>query len=544
MILIKRLLFIAVINIAGLSAYSTNYYFFVQFANKKGTSYSLTSPSQYLSARSIARREAFGIAIDSTDLPVNQSYVDQLIGKGMNVLCRSKWFNGATVSMSDSSIMKSVRALPFVKKVQYTGKSSSALSVPQRAKSVANDINYGTAANQINQLKLSTLHNAGFKGENIMIGVLDAGFYNADVNPGMDSLRLQGRLLGTKNIPAPGVSVFTEDSHGANVLSIMSGNLPASYVGAAPEASYWLIRTEYAATENLMETDFWDAGIEFADSVGVDVVNSSLGYTTFDDATMNFTYADMNGKVSRASIAAGLASAKGIIVCNSAGNEGSSYDTWHYIGSPADADGIVTVGAVDVNGISSSFSSWGPTSDGRIKPEICAVGSATALINTGGVADAGSGTSYSCPLITGAMACFLQYVKATKPSVSVPEILSMVFRTGSHYSSPTDQQGYGIPDFGLAMSNLVTFDVKEIAHWDNAKIILDRNYRLLNISLSQLSAASNSEVSIYSVTGRVMMMQHLSGLLTLISLQNVPAGVYLIRLKINNKIQTGKFILN
>ena len=293
----------------------TSYYFYVQFANKNNSPYSLSNLSEFLSARAISRRTTFSVTCDSTDLPVNPSYIQQVENLGVHVHSKSKWMNGATVLLTDSSKMSLVRALPFVKRVQYTGKIDVDSPVsPRRSKNETTTSEYGSATTQINQLNGKYLHNLGFRGKDIVIGVIDAGFTNVNVNSAFDSLRIQGRLLGTKDIINPNSNIYAEDTHGAMVLSTMTGNLAGQFLGTAPDASYWLIRTEYGPTEYLVETDFWCSGIEFADSVGVDVVNSSLGYSTFDDTKMNFSYADMNGKVSRASIAANLASKKGIIV--------------------------------------------------------------------------------------------------------------------------------------------------------------------------------------------------------------------------------------
>ena len=358
---------------------TTGYYFYVQFANKNNSPYSLTKPQEYLSARAIERRAQRAPGIDSTDLPITPAYLSQIESLGIHVHNRSKWMNGATVLLTDSSKMSLVRALSFVKWVKYTGKIRlAATSSSKRTKVVENSDSYGSAAAQINQMSGKYLHDLGYRGKGVVVGVLDAGFLDVNRNPAFDSLNLQGRLLGTKDFVNPNSNIYAEDSHGAAVMSILAGNLPGSFIGTAPDASFWLIRTEYTPTEYLVETDFWCSGIEFADSVGVDVVNSSLGYTKFDDPVMDYTYADMNGEVSRASRCAALAAKKGIIVCSSAGNEGNK--AWHYIGAPADAKGIVTVGGVNYSGVSSVFSSYGPSSDSRIKPEVCTLGTSAALI--------------------------------------------------------------------------------------------------------------------------------------------------------------------
>ena len=310
-------LFVAICSIKT----QTSYYFYVQFANKKNTPFTLSNPSAYLSARAIARRTSFGVICDSTDLPVNHSYIQQVENLGIHVHSASKWMNGATVLISDSSFSKYtfnpvknkidtaiihvpdsgqlriLKSLQYVKFIEYTGKLVGPMLSPKQKLNAKSSFTYGTAAGQINQLNGAYLHNQGFRGKGIHVGVIDAGFTNVNVNRCFDSLRLQGRLLGTKDIINPTSNIYAEDNHGAEVLSSMTGNIAGQYLGTAPDASYWLIRSEYSPTEYKVETDFWCSAIEFADSVGVDIATSSLGYSTFDDTNMNFTYADMNGTV-------------------------------------------------------------------------------------------------------------------------------------------------------------------------------------------------------------------------------------------------------
>lgn len=535
--LLSLFLFISVPVFSVTSA--TSYYFYIQFANKNNSPYSLSNPSEFLSARAISRRASFNIHCDSTDLPVNPSYITQISNLGINTHSRSKWLNGITVLLPDSSIMSQVRALPFVKWARYTGKIDEASTVKSRAKFESDVLSYGNAATQINQLNGTYLHNLGYTGKDILIGVLDAGFLNVNVNPVFDSLRLQGRLLGTKDMAEPGSDVFSHDAHGANVLSIMTGNLPSQYLGTAPHASFWLIRTEYGPTEYLVETDFWVSGIEYADSVGVDVVNSSLGYTVFDDSLMNFTYNDLDGTVSRASRAATLAATKGIIVCNSAGNEGNK--TWKYIGSPADADGIVTVGSVTSTGVASVFSSYGPSSDGRVKPEICGMGSSTVLINASGASATGNGTSYSSPVIAGMMACFLQCAKAQVTTYSIPEILQSVFRSGNLYDSPTEQSGYGIPDFQKALANLTVLNTVKNAGYENLKVVYNSENKIINLVLNEISTETRY-VRIYSATGNLLISKPIETNQLSLPVTSLSSGIYFVHV-VGNKFSGSQKII-
>lgn len=526
---------------ASIQTAKASYFFFVQFSDKNNSPYSLSNPSEFLSERAIARRQYFSCAYDSTDLPINPSYLSQVQNLGVPVYCRSKWMNGATVLVSDSSIMSQVRVLPFVKWVQYTGIKDDAAAIQANKIPAQINTDYGTATTQIDQLNGKYLHNLGYRGKGIYIGVIDDGFNSVDTNPAFDSLRLQGRLLGTKDFVNPTSNIYAEDAHGTKVLSTMAGNLPNLYLGTAPDASYWLIRTENAPTEYLVEPDFWTSGIEFADSVGIDVVNSSLGYTTFSDTTMNFKYADMNGKVSRASRAATLASQKGIIICNSAGNEGGK--AWKYIGTPADADGIITVGSVTSTGTPASTSSFGPSSDGRVKPEICARGYIAALIGITGTTTTGSGTSYASPIMAGMMACFLQDIKSTHPSYNLKTLLNAIFESGTLFNNPTAQMGYGIPNFQTALANLPLYNGIKLAETKDILLTFDNKNKALHIQLSDEQSSTGKSVRIYSMMGHLMTSQSLSAQETVIHNNNFTAGIYAVCILENGKTNTYKVII-
>jgi len=525
---------------AGIRA-QVSYYFYVQFTDKNNSQYSLSKPLEFLSERAVARRTSFGLSCDSTDLPVNPSYIKQIKDLSIPVHCQSKWMNGATVLLPDSGMMSQVRRLPFVKFVEYSGKLTGPVQAPKGKYKIKTTFDYGIAAGQINQLNGTTLHNEGYRGKGIQIGVIDAGFMSVNTNTAFDSLRLQGRLLGTKDIINPNSDIYSEDSHGAMVLSTMAGNVPGQFLGTAPDASFWLIRTEYVPTEYKVEPDFWCSGIEFADSVGVDIATSSLGYSTFDDPSMNFTYADMNGKVCRASRAANLASKKGIIVTVATGNEGEK--TWHYISSPSDADGIITVGAVTSDGTPSYFSSFGPSSDGRVKPEVCATGSFSAIISSAGTPSNGDGTSFATPIMAGMMACLLQRYKAIDALTDVPTILNSVFKSGSLYNNPTDQMGYGIPDFVQAEKNLKTFDSIRQIEKENFVLSYNPTLKTITVRFTESNFPKNSTVSIYSMTGSLLLNQPLTETSTVLQSGKFQTGVYAVSVSENGKTNTVKVVV-
>jgi hypothetical protein len=305
-------------------------------------------------------------------------------------------------------------------------------------------LNYGGSFNQIDMIGGVCLDNNGFRGQGMVIAVLDGGFRNVDVMLAFDSLRMNNHILGTYDFVEGDNSVYEDDSHGSYVLSCMGANLPGDLIGTAPEADYWLLRSEDATSEYIVEEYFWAAAAEFADSVGADLINSSLGYTTFDDFTQDHSYADMDGNTTPGSRAADVAASRGILVCNSAGNSGSS--PWTFIGAPADADSILAIGAVDGSGNYASFSSHGPSADGQVKPAVVAKGEGTTLAGLSGGTFTGNGTSFSSPVLCGMAACLWQ----AHPSFSNMQIMSQIIQSASQYASPDTYLGYGIPDFCAA----------------------------------------------------------------------------------------------
>ncbi|MBC7850919.1 MAG: S8 family serine peptidase, partial [Chitinophagaceae bacterium] len=421
---------VALFFCASASAQYTRYV--VQLTDKKGTTGTLAAPSSYLSSKAIDRRIKQKILIDSTDLPISIIYLDS-IRKVANVtiLNKSKWLNQVLIRTSDPTAIATINSFSFVKKVGgiasaarltddevVNEKFNTKLQPVQqtvlsgafgaRGTDGAQILDYGNSFNQIHLHEGEFLHNLGFTGKGITIAILDAGFFGYKTNVAMDSVRLQSRILGEWDYVMNEQSVNEDNSHGLFCLSIIAANKPGEIVGSAPHASFYLFRTEDVATEFPVEEQNWVAAAEYADSVGVDMITSSLGYSDFDDPTFNHSYAQRNGNTSIVTIGADLAARKGIIVTNSAGNSGNASGEGKYISCPADGDSVFTVGATTVTGAIAGFSSWGPNSAGKIKPNIVSVGQGTVLANTSGNASAGNGTSFSNPLACGLIACLWQ----------------------------------------------------------------------------------------------------------------------------------------
>lgn len=429
--------------------------YWVQFKDKVGTPYTIDHPEAFLSPKAIERREQFRIPITEQDLPVTPSYIQKVLSldSGMVLLTRSKWLNGITVYSEKEQIIDEIRKLDFVQFVERTipMKEPEVLNSdiyhfynpesPIMEPTIPNDIDYGLSYGQLKINNIHWLHRMGYNGSGIRMMLLDGGFHNIDTIRHFEFLRQQNRLQGARHFAVPQANPFRSGSHGTMVLSCIASYIPGELVGSAPGVTVWLLQTEDGRSEHKVEEDNWVAGVEFADSIGCQVINSSLGYTKFDDSTQVRTYQDLNGKVSRASIAASFVASKGMILCNSAGNEGAK--EWRFIGCPADAPDIITVGGVNVHGKRASFSSYGPTADGRIKPDAVAVGRETYVANPRGVSLRGDGTSFSSPLMSGMIACLWQAF----PYKNAFEIMDAVRKSGDRAAAPDSSLGYGITDF-------------------------------------------------------------------------------------------------
>ena len=436
--------------------------FFLQFANKAGSDVVCLSPT------AIDMRQERGISIDSLDYAVSPIYLDSIEALGAKVLHTSRWMNGATVE-ANNEVIRAIKKCTFVDTIYTTRNEaiedgfSSKVQKFRDSDVTPTPLNASTSEPQLSQLNLLPLHQAGYKGKGIRIGVADGGFYNADT---LEALPRE-QWLGYADFTDDKNNIFgTTGNHGSLCLTAIVGK-SADYQGAATEAEYFLFRTEEHSTESPKEIDNWIAAIEMADSLGLHIVSTSLGYTTFDNQEMNFTYADMDSRTSRGAQAATIAARKGMLLVVAMGNDGDK--AWHYLSTPADADSILSVGAVDVAGEIAVFSSYGPSADGRVKPEVCAVGSRTALINpANNETKNGNGTSFACPLIAGMAASLWSAV----PKASNMEIREQIIRSADRYTTPHEQYGYGVPNAWEAYNAFMSADMQSIRVTSTAKKLL------------------------------------------------------------------------
>lgn len=434
--------------------------YIIQFKDKATTPYTYNNPEAFLSPRAIERRTRYSIAIDSTDLPVTPRYLDSIQSAGsVTILNVSKWLNQVSIQTTDAAALAKIRTFPFVEtaapiasRKAEGGKGIQSVRFKNKAskkkvfRQTADAFDYGSSLPQIAIHNGQFLHNIGLRGQGMVIGMLDAGFYRYNTLRAFDSINQNGQVLGTYDFVAKETSVSEDHSHGMQCLSVIAANIPSQFVGTAPKAGFYLFRTEDAATEYPIEEHNWVCGAERVDSSGGDVISSSLGYSNgMSDPQFDHSYAQMNGNTTIAARGADMAAKKGILVVNAAGNQGS--EAFKYIATPADADSVLAVGAVNTNGQPGGFSSYGPSSDGQVKPDVASVGVATVVQTSSNTIGTNNGTSFACPNMVGLATCLWQGF----PEVANMQIIRALRQSGSQYTAPDDRIGYGIPDMKKAV---------------------------------------------------------------------------------------------
>ena len=545
------LLLLVLFAMIGVRAQVAPSIYWVQFTDKNDSPYSIDNPEAYLSQRALERRARLGIAIDEYDIPVNPQYLQGVADCGAQLLNPTKWLNGVTVYTNSQAVVDAINALPYVQTVRECLNNPEAQRDKERWMAdemqptsnrsvVAKDF-YGGAHDQVYQLRVNELHDMGFDGTGVVIAVLDGGFTGTDIQPCFDNMREEGRLLGVRDFVFGSTSVYSQSAHGTSCLSTIGAYDPNNMVGTAPKASFYLIHTEDGEGENIVEEYNWVSGAEYADSLGVDICTTSLGYIDFDMPQWDHPIEHFDGHTAPMTIGAEIAVSRGIICTNSAGNEYGGYCT---LGIPADAEHILTVGAVDSYGNRADFSSVGPTYDGRIKPDVMAMGQDTYVAsgNPGGWWGNyynGSGTSFSNPVLAGAVACLRQ----ARPEASVQEICDAVRMAGNRANNPDNEYGYGIPDFVAAL-DLVPLHVDTFTEQNE---IIDVYPNPTNGEVHfRMKEGYKAEINVFDAMGRRLTSYHFNGLnhTSLEHFMNgLNNGVYFIKAESELGSQTVKLVI-
>jgi hypothetical protein len=521
--------------------------YWVQFTDKNNTPYSIDRPEEFLSERSIQRRIKYGVALDEKDIPVNPSYIEAVENAGATILNPSKWLNGVTIETNNKSVLNAIEKLPFVKKTRALHDEplkqmikNESFMYEMNAESVVDmDVvrgHYGKAQTQIELLNGIALHDMGYQGEGMWIGICDSGYEGADVHDIFQNMRDENRLLGTKDFVYKNGIVYSDDHHGTACLGLMAGYMPGTYVGTAPKASYFLCRTENINSENIIEEYNWVSAAEYMDSIGIDMISTSLGYISFDNPEASHAYSDFDGKTCIITIGAEIASSRGILCVAAAGNEGDN--DFPYVGGPGDGKNVLTVGGVKADGTRAGFSSIGPTYDGRIKPDVMSFAYAVTVASPGNNFYEGNGTSFAAPSLAGMLACYWQ-ARRDAPEGKIREVIK---KSSNNYSSPNNEYGYGIPDFEKALDmlnleNCDIFDEKPLFYVypnpSNGMVNFNLNYDV------------NVIVQVFDMLGKVIYISdnHNSDMTELNAfLSNLDEGVYMIKALGDKNIFTTKLV--
>ncbi|MBO9585569.1 MAG: S8 family serine peptidase [Flavobacterium sp.] len=510
----------------------------VYFNGKPNAQAFYDNPLTELSQRALDRRTNQNIALDITDAPLETSYVNQITtSTGITVKAQSKWLNALHIQGSQANI-NALKSLAFVQKVEFadrtlntTGKkvSETAINQTKKQSQTAIDYAYGNSANQIQMLNGQVLHQQNYTGEGKVIAVLDAGFPGVNTAQPFENLRNNNKILGGYDYTTRNANFYAGGDHGTKVLSTMGGYKENALIGTAPNASYYLFITEIDAQENPLEESLWVEAAEKADALGVDIITTSLGYfLDRDEARYNHTYSDMNGVTTFISRGAENAFSKGILVLASAGNEGTQVEK--HIGAPADAVSVLAIGSVTAAKVKASSSSIGPSYDGRIKPDVMAQGAAAVVSDPNGNIVTASGTSFSCPIMAGMAASLWQAF----PTKTNKQIRQMILASADRYTNPDNNYGYGIPNFGTALS--VDSFIAE------ASFSVYPNPVKNEVSFSFLNENNTVSVTIYSILGQKLIEEKINNSNPVLSLQSLQSGLYIYSFDADNLHKTGKII--
>jgi serine protease AprX len=513
----------------------------VYFADKPNASYFLSNPTEMLTQRALDRRSNQNIALNIQDVPIHQLYVNLVATQaGIQVKAQSKWLNCVHVRGSVSNI-QALSSLAFVNQIRFANATLNAKFavvkkeiVFQKNLDVQTTFAYGTSANQIQMLNGHILHQQNYTGTGKIIAVLDSGFINVNTAQPFERLFTNNLILGGYNFVSGNTNVYSLHNHGTLVLSSIGGFKVNQLVGTAPDAQYYLYVTEDVTAENPVEESYWVQAAEEADRVGADIITSSLGYSDFDNPNYNHTYSDLTGNVAFASQGANIAFSKGIVVVASAGNSGASANP--YIGVPAEATNVLAIGAVQANENYASFSSIGPTFDNRIKPDLMAQGQSTYLSNTNGDIITASGTSFSCPIMAGVIACFWQ----AAPNLTNQQLVDLIKQSADRFTNPNPQFGYGIPDFQEAL-NQYLLSIQSVSK-NSLAVYPNPTTNFIHFPIA--FADNQPVVTIYNSLGQLIISKNINRQNFAIDVSNYSNGIYFFTVRSAASFYSGKFLKN
>jgi serine protease AprX len=518
----------------SLSSWAQSNRYIISFKDKDNSPFSISDPGKYLSERAILRRIRNNISVVIEDIPVNAAYVTQVKATGVSTFFTSRWMNAVLVEGTQAQI-NSVMSLPFVLKSEMVAPGKKLIggrlkNVRQKSSSPASN---STTA-QLQMVGLDQMHTDGYAGDGILVSFFDGGFPGVNAAVPFQPIFLDNRVKFTQDFVSNSGNVYQYDKHGTEVFSVVAAVKESAFEGGAHKASFMLFVTEDPKSEYRVEEYNWLFAAEKADSAGTDIIQSSLGYNLFDDPAMNYQVSDLNGKTAVVSRAASMALDRAIIVVVSAGNEGNN--SWHFVTPPADVNGVVAVGAVTYAGVRVNFSSTGPTSDGRIKPDVMAAGSGTSVIEPDGSVGTASGTSLAAPLVTSLIAGLMQKY----PSMLPAEIVKALALSASKSNSPDNLLGYGIPHYAAVKNYL---DANLIA--EDVLIFPNPSDSSLSLAFKKLPEG-DVELTFYDAQGKLLgnpvQSVNWQNNPVVISLETFAAGTYLLKVKTSALARTFRFV--
>ncbi len=526
--------------LASTISYGQNgeYYFYrVYFMDKGDNDLSHYIPSDLLSERAIERRTRAEIEVpDTRDIPVYYEYLNGIASFGLTLHCTSKWMNTGLFRTNQPINPSIILELPYVADVKMVKNPVSKSGYTDKLDFPMYPADPSAYDRPVSMLNGSLLHSSGFDGNGVLIAVLDGGFLNTDMVSSLQHLRDRNGIRGTFDFVNNAAYVYGYHNHGTAVLSVLAGKIPGTIEGTAPGADFLLLRTEDTGSEFSVEEDFWAAGAEFADSAGADIISSSLGYFTFDDPTLNYQFKDLDGDRAFVTCAADIAASKGILVVASAGNERNK--TWKRILAPSDGDSVISVGAVDGNNFISLFSSAGPSADGRVKPDNVTMGVSVPVQTEMTLTARSSGTSFSCPVLSGMAACLIQAV----PGVRNTDIIEALHYSADRYSVPDSLYGYGIPDILKTLERLQDLHIKKPMNGSVAW----PNPTKGDVEIIFSEPPGSIRVEIFNSMGKLFfrkeIREYAGRTLPVYELQNKQGGVYFIRVTTDTRTFTHKII--